>query len=238
MNAEAERVRPILNANLGEVRDRITRACERSNRNSSEIRLVAVTKYVGPDVVRALVSLGVRDLGENRLQVAAPKLEALRDLPIRWHWIGHLQTNKVKSALESFQVFHSVDRLSLVNELVRRLDETEREPLPICLQVNVSGEESKSGVSAEEVEELGEKVLDSPRLKWEGLMTMAPFAEDPEESRSTFAGLREVRDSLADRFKISLPRLSMGMSSDFEVAIEEGATDLRIGTILYGGLLD
>ena len=238
MNKEAEQIRSVLKANLGEVQDRIVRVCERSNRDSSEVRLVAVTKYVGPEVVRELVSLGVRDLGENRLQVAAPKLEALRDLPICWHWIGHLQTNKVKSALESFRVFHSVDRLSLVNEIVRRLAGIEREPLPICLEVNISGEESKFGVSADEVEALGEKVLNSPCLKWEGLMTMAPFAEDSEESRSTFAGLREVRDRLADHFQISLPRLSMGMSNDFEVALEEGATDLRIGTILYRGLLD
>jgi len=233
---DSREIESILKQNIESLEERIQESCRRASRDRGEIRLIAVTKYVGAEVARLLVSLGLKDLGENRLQVAAPKLEALADLPVCWHWIGHLQTNKVKNALKSFHVFHSVDRPSLVEAFNQRRADSGQEPLPVYLQVNVSGEESKFGTKAEEIEKLGEMILESPQLDWLGLMTMAPFEEDPEKTRPVFAGLREVRDRLEARFGISLPRLSMGMSNDFEIAIEEGATDLRIGTVLYEGL--
>jgi hypothetical protein len=232
----------LLKRNLENLNDRIRRACSRVGRARESIRVVAVTKYVDADTVRGLVALGVRDLGENRLKVAAPKLEALRDLPIRWHWIGTLQTNKVRKALEFFETIHSVDRLSLIEALERGYSEKRPEgtesKLPVYLQVNVSGEASKAGVSQEEAPRLVERLRESTQLECLGLMTMAPYSEDPENARPTFAGLRELRDRTAKELGTELPRLSMGMTDDFEVAIEEGATDLRIGRLLYEGLLD
>lgn len=232
--------RTILEQNLLSVRERIARAVDRSHRDPDSVRLVAVTKYVDAEVARLLHGLGVADFGENRIQTAEPKLEALCDLKIRWHWIGNLQTNKVRKVLGRFHVFHSVDRIPLIEALEERLEASVEEkpspPLPVYLQVNVSGEGSKSGFSPEEAIRGGERLLESLRFEWVGLMTLAPYFENPEQSRPTFAGLREIRDRLEGRLGIRLPRLSMGMSGDFEPAIEEGATDVRIGSLLYEGL--
>lgn len=232
----------VIGRNLQILNGRVARACARSNRSTADVRLIAVTKYVDANVVRELVNLGVRDLGENRLQVAAPKLAALTDLPIRWHWIGRLQTNKVRKTLEAFQVIHSVDRLSLLEALERRLAEMDpkgtKEKLPIYLQVNLSGEASKSGIAEEEAPRFVERLRQSPSLDCVGFMTMAPYSDDPEKARPVFAALRELRDRVATQTGTETPRLSMGMTDDFEVAIQEGATDVRIGRLLYEGLLD
>jgi hypothetical protein len=227
-----------LERNLRRVRERIANACERVRRDPSEVRLVAVTKYVGPEVARALFDLGVADMGENRLPVAEPKLEALAGLPIRWHWIGRLQTNKVRKVLGHFQEIHSVDRSELVDALKHEIGKQAdvRPRIPVFLQANVSGEAAKTGVTAEEAFAMGKKLIEAPELEWVGLMTMAPEYHDPEQTRPVFAALRELRDRLSQQLGVPLPRLSMGMSSDFEVAVEEGATDVRIGSVLFEGL--
>jgi pyridoxal phosphate enzyme (YggS family) len=234
----SEAVRSQLGGNLEKVRERISTARARSGNSGEFPRIVVVTKYVEPEIAGEMLSLGLSDFGENRLRIAERKLTALRELPITWHWIGHLQTNKVRKALESFQVFHSVDRLSVLEEIENRLAPEEgRDPLPCFLQINVSGESTKYGVAPEDAKELGERFLACGQVRWVGLMTMAPHEEDPEKTRPVFARLRELRDRLESELGTSLPRLSMGMSNDFEIAVEEGATDLRLGSVLFEGLI-
>ncbi len=229
-----------LAGNLFRVQERIRGACERSGRDPASVRLIAVTKYVEPEVIRQLYELGVTQFGENRLQVAQPKLEALGDLSIRWHFIGRLQSNKARQVVSFFSEIHSVDRIELVHELNRQAsvlrEKGQPKKLPVFLQVNVSGELSKTGVEPEDAQSAGEYLLDSQDLHWMGLMTMAPEVEDPEQVRAIFASLRELRDRLTRKLNHPLPRLSMGMSNDFEVAIEEGATDVRVGSLLFEGL--
>ena len=240
MFCRMDEIKKTLKKNLDLVSERIEKACDRSGRSKQEVRLIAVTKYVEPAVARAMVELGVSDFGENRVQVAEPKLMELADLPICWHWIGTLQTNKIRKVLGRFQVFHSADRIPLIEALEERLSRNplqDGERLPIYLQVNASGEVTKSGFSVEDAIRGGEALLGSEHLEWVGLMTMAAHEEDPQQARPTFARLRELRDRLVERLGVDLPRLSMGMSHDFEVAIEEGATDVRIGRILYNGIL-
>jgi len=230
-----------LKENIAAVHDRIAAACSRVGRSRDDIRLIAVTKYVDSETVREMRRLGLHDFGENRIQVAEPKLTELADLPIRWHWIGHLQTNKARKVIGRFHELHSIDRIPLIEAIDERIakhpEEWSGEKIPVYLQVNVSEESTKSGFDREDAIEGTERLLQSPYLQPVGLMTMAPHEEDPEESRPVFAGLRDLRDSLESRLGVRLPRLSMGMSNDFEVAVEEGATDVRIGTILYEGLL-
>ncbi len=226
--------------NLGRVQERIRVTCECVGRDPEGVRLIAVTKYVDAVVVRRMTELGVTQFGENRLQVAQPKIEALAGLPIRWHFIGRLQTNKTRQVVSLFSEIHSVDRVELVHELNHQTEvlreKGQPKKLPVFLQVNVSGETTKTGVEPEDAQSLGEYLLDSKDLQWVGLMTMAPEVEDPERVRPVFASLRELRDRLARRLAHPLPRLSMGMSNDFEVAIMEGATDVRIGSLLYEGI--
>lgn len=230
----------LLKRNLDGLNERIERACSRAQRDPEAIRVVAVTKYIDAETARELVALGPLDLGENRLPVAARKLEALQDLQIQWHWIGSLQTNKVRKVLESFSVIHSVDRLSLIEALETGFSEKRGEDphkkLSVYLQINISGEATKSGVSQEEAPGFVERLRESQELECVGLMTMAPYSEDPENARPVFTALRELRDRIASDSGVELARLSMGMTDDFEVAIEEGATDLRIGRLLYEGL--
>ncbi len=226
--------------NLARVQERIHRACEKSLRPPDSVRLIAVTKYVDAGVVRLMAELGISQLGENRLQVAQPKIEALKDLPLRWHFIGRLQSNKARQVVSLFSEIHSVDRIDLVHELNHQAEvlreKGQPRKIPVFLQVNVSREASKTGVAPEDAQPVGEYLLDSQDLQWVGLMTMAPEVEDPEKVRPVFAALRELRDSLSRKLGQPLPQLSMGMSNDFEVAIEEGATDVRIGSLLYEGM--
>lgn len=229
-----------LAVNLFRVQERIREACARVHRPPESVRLIAVTKYVEPGVVEELAALGVTQFGENRLQVAQPKIEALSGLPIRWHFIGRLQSNKARQVVSLFSEIHSVDRVDLVHELSHQTQALREKghprKLPVFLQVNVSGEATKTGVEPEDAQSVGEYLLDCKDLDWVGLMTMAPEVEDVEKVRPVFASLRELRDRLAHRLGYPLPRLSMGMSNDFETAIEEGATDVRIGSLLYEGL--
>ncbi len=222
-----------LEQRLQAVRDRIARACDKSGRSPDEVEIVAVTKTFGPDVAREAWDAGLHLLGENRVQEAAAKIPACPGGP-EWHLIGHLQRNKVRAALEMFPVIHSVDSRRLAEQLARVATEMGARPR-ILLEVNVSGEASKYGLSPQEVPELLEFLATQPAVTIEGLMTMAPFCPDPEQTRPVFARLRQLRDRWERDCGFSLPRLSMGMSNDFEVAIEEGATWVRLGTVLFGG---
>ncbi|MFC2049598.1 YggS family pyridoxal phosphate-dependent enzyme [Chloroflexota bacterium] len=215
-----------IEANVREVHRRIARACERSHRSPGEITLVVVTKEIGISAIRAAFDCGIRDFGENRAQEAEEKIIQLSDLKpdVTWHMVGHLQRNKAKTAVELFDIIHSVDSTKLAEILSRRAEKA----IPVLLQVNVSGEATKGGFTVNEIEAAVEEIRQLPNLKVMGLMTIAPFVADIEEARPVFRKLRELRDSLG------LEHLSMGMTDDFEVAIEEGATMLRIGRAIFG----
>ncbi len=217
---------------LNEVQNRVQAACQRSNRSLDDVEIIAVTKTHGPEVVRDAWECGLRIMGENRVQEAAAKMPQCVSGP-DWHLIGHLQKNKIRPALQLFSMLHSVDSLELLTNIGRIAEETSLSP-SILLEVNVSGESSKFGLRPQNVQEVIEKALSMRHITLEGFMTMAPFSTNPEDSRPHFARLRELRDKMEAEFNASFPRLSMGMSGDYEVAIEEGATYVRIGTALFG----
>jgi len=210
--------------NLARVRERLDRACQKAGRLPEEITLVAVAKGVGPEMISQAHSLGIRHFGENRVQEAQEKISALKPLDITWHMVGHLQTNKAKLALELFQAIDSVDSLSLARALSRRASA----PLPVLLEVNVSGEATKFGFISEALPLALEEIARLPNLEVRGLMTLAPLVKDPQEVRPIFSRLRGLAQALG------LKELSMGMSDDFEVAIEEGATQVRLGRAIFG----
>jgi len=223
-----------LQERIADVERRIREACARSGRQREDVNLIAVTKYVSLATTRQVLELGLPHIGENRWQDARPKWEELGSLGT-WHFIGHLQTNKVKDVIGKFAYIHSLDRLSLATELQKKaesLDLTVR----CFLQVNVSGEESKYGLNPADLIEFAKQIRGLDRLQIIGLMTMAPLEADPEATRPVFRGLREWRDRLNEEavFAQPLTELSMGMSNDFEVAIEEGATWIRLGSVLVG----
>jgi len=227
--------------NLAEVRHRIAAAARRAGRDPGAVRLVAVSKYRSMDEIRAVVEAGQLDLAENRVQEAQEKVETLARLvaPVRpvWHLIGHLQTNKAKFAVDLFDLVHSVDTVKVAEALQLACEKKGRDSLDILVQINVSGEEAKSGLAPDEAEEAIRAIAAMDRLRVKGLMTMAPFEAAPEDTRPVFRGLRELRDSLESlRIPgVSLKDLSMGMTNDFEVAVEEGATLVRIGTAIFEG---
>ncbi len=216
---------------LTRVQERLRLACRRSGGDPAAVTLVAVTKEVGVDDLRRVLGLGVRDIGENRAQEMVRKYEVVGD-EARWHFIGHLQTNKVKYVVDKTRLIHSLDRPSLAEELQRR---AERRGLVVqaLIQVNTSGEESKFGLPPEEVPEFREWLKRCRNIRVRGLMTMAPFFDDPEETRPIFRRTKELFDRLrADDEGFDL--LSMGMTNDFEVAVEEGANIVRIGRAIFG----
>lgn len=217
---------------LAEVHGEIAEACRRAGRSAQEVEIVGVTKTYGPEVVAEAWEAGLQIFGENRVQ------EALWKIPqcvggAQWHLIGHLQRNKARAALEYFAVIHSVDSLRLLEQL-EQVAETCGRRVEILLEVNVAGESSKDGVKPEEAVALIERALECRNLTLTGLMTMAPFYPDAEQTRPVFAALREFRDQWEVEFGIGLPNLSMGMSNDFLVAVEEGATLVRLGRRLFG----
>ena len=211
--------------NIREVQERIAGACGRSHRSSGEITLVVVTKTVDAQAIRAAFDCGMRDFGENRVQEAEGKIGQLLDLKsdVTWHMVGHLQSNKARTAAGLFDIIHSIDSVSLAEMLSRRAEKT----LSVLLEVNVSRETTKSGLAVEQVDSVVEEMRQLPNLEVRGLMTIAPLVADPEEVRPVFRELRRLRDSLG------LEHLSMGMTDDFEVAIEEGATMIRIGRAIF-----
>ena len=213
------------------VRRRIEGAAQRSGRPVSAVTLVAVSKTMPVEAIREAVAAGATILGENRVQEARDKIEALAGAAA-WHLIGHLQTNKVKLAVGLFERIHSLDSIRLAHEIERHAGDAGRR-VRCLVQVNVGGEEQKNGVSEDEVRPLLEAANGMPHILVEGLMAIPPFLSDPEAIRPYFRRLRVLRDDLAsDGF--SLPDLSMGMTQDFEVAIEEGATLVRVGTAIFG----
>lgn len=225
-----------LTDNLARVRERVRRAAERAGRDPAEVTIVAVTKGVEASTVQAALAAGVTDIGENRVQEARGKFQQL-DVPqgVRRHMIGHLQTNKVRHALALFDVIHSLDRPSLGEALSRRATSL-GVVVPVLVQVNVAGEATKHGVAPDEVLNFVRDMARLPGIRIEGLMTMAPYAEDPEMVRPVFRRLRELREQVAeaDIQGVHMHCLSMGMTNDFEVAVEEGSTMVRIGTALFG----
>jgi len=222
-----------IEANLQAVRERIAAAAHRAGRDPAEITLVAVTKTQPVEVIRAAYELGLRDFGENRVEEAETKFHLLPD-DIRWHMVGHVQSRKAARAVSPYVLVHSVDRVKLARRLNRFAGEAGRR-LPILLEVNVSGEATKYGFSPDEIEPAVEAMRAFEHLRIRGLMTMAPIVTDPEDARPVFVALRELRDRLATRFPdLDWHHLSMGMTDDFEVAIEEGATIVRIGRAIFG----
>jgi pyridoxal phosphate enzyme (YggS family) len=223
-----------LNDRINEVETRINEACIRSGRSREDVNVVAVTKYVSLDITAEVLSQGLIHIGENRWQNAETKWNALGEQGI-WHFIGHLQTNKVKDIINKFQYIHSLDRLSLAQELEKKANLLDTE-VKVFLQVNISGEDSKYGLSPENVASFLNEIKQFNHIKVIGLMTMAPFEGHPEDTRPVFRGLRELRDELNRQSLTREPitELSMGMSNDFEVAIEEGSTWVRLGSILVG----
>lgn len=218
----------MVDENLRQVRERIFAAARGAGREAADVRLLCVTKGVSVERIREAVAAGVREIGENRVQEAQGKKPALgRDL--RWHLIGRLQRNKARPAAGLFDVIHSVDS----PELVDALGKQGGRELEVLIQVNVSGEASKGGCRPEEAQALAEAIRKTKSLKWTGLMTMAPYSENPEAARPVFRRLRELRDRLEKEFGLKLG-LSMGMSGDFETAVQEGATMVRIGAAIFG----
>jgi pyridoxal phosphate enzyme (YggS family) len=229
-------VRAVLAANLAGVEDRLAAACRRAGRERAQVTMVAVTKTVSAGVARVLLELGVRDLGESRPQELWHKAERLPDT-VRWHLIGHLQRNKIDRTLPLVEMIHSVDSLRLLSAL-DEAGERRGRPVEVLLEVNCSGEASKHGFTPAEVPGLATTLRGVKGCRVLGLMTMAAPEDDPERCRPTFALLRrlgeELRREAGDLHPLT--DLSMGMSNDFEVAVEEGATLVRLGTILFAGL--
>ena len=217
---------PSIAERVEDVRRRIASACDRSGRSPEEITLVAVTKGVALDAILEAVEAGVHHVGENRVQEAEAKQASLADINalVTWHMVGHLQTNKVKTALGLFDIIHSVDSLHLAEAVSR----SATKPVPVFLEVNITGENTKFGLSADELIRDGATVALLPNLEVRGLMMVAPQAADAEHVRPHFRRLREAAE------RLDLRELSMGMSDDFEMAVEEGATHVRIGRAIFG----
>jgi len=223
-----------LEGRLRDVENRLEQACSRSGRRREDVRIIAVTKYVSTATAEAVVREGVTHIGENRWPDAKAKWEALKGQAV-FHYIGSLQTNKVKDVIGKFDYVHSLDRASLAEAIHKRAQALGLS-VPCLLQVNVSGEQSKHGLEPGAVKSFLEELRKFDRIKPIGLMTMAPYESEPEETRPVFRALRQLRDELNASSALDEPltELSMGMSNDFEVAVEEGATWVRLGTVLVG----
>ncbi len=219
--------------NLDIVRSRIASAATRAGRNPAEVELVAISKTYPAKLVREAAEAGQELFGESRVQEALVKIPELPGR-LRWHFIGHLQANKVRKALPLFELIHGVDTMEIARDIDRIAAELGLHPR-VLIEVNVSGEGSKHGFAPEALERGLEELLALPRLQVEGFMTMAPLAPEAEASRPCFAALRTLRDRLAVQAGIPFPTLSMGMSGDYEVAVEEGATLVRVGSAIFGG---
>ena len=228
----------MLIANLAAVRERIDQAAKKSGRDSSEIRLIAVTKYVDAQVTRALVKAGCQDIGENRPQMLWDKAEQLEDIDINWHMIGHLQRNKVKRTAAIANLIHSVDSLRLMNT-IDAVGRDSNQKTSVLLEVNVSGEAAKHGFAASELESALDHAAGLEHIVVEGLMCMAGLAGSLDDARREFAQLRQLAEThrANTSSNIRLQELSMGMSGDFEIAIEEGATMVRVGSLLFEGVI-
>ena len=221
-----------LRQNVATVRERMAEACRTAGRAPDSVQLIAVTKYARLEWIEGLIALGLNQFGENRPQQLVERHN--RWPQVQWHLIGHLQRNKAKSVLGATALIHSVDSL----RLAERISEVVTERMPVLCEVNVSGEESKDGFTQDELLCAWDELVQLPGVEVRGLMTMAPLSEDPEAARPVFAQLRELRETLQARSegRLKLPELSMGMSGDYVVAIQEGATLIRVGSRLFEGL--
>jgi len=224
----------ILERNVGDVRGRIVAAAVRAGRDSVVVRLVAATKYVEAEALPLLARAGVTVIGENRVQESLAKFAAVGDCGLEWHFIGTLQKNKINKVLSRFALIHSVDSPELAEAVSARSTD---KPTPVLFEVNVAGETTKHGFDPDSLTENFPKLLSLPGITPRGLMTMAPFEAEPADTRPVFRALGELRDELARRHGLeSFTELSMGMTNDFEVAVEEGATLVRVGSALFRGL--
>lgn len=220
-------------ANLAEVRRRIQEAAERAGRSAGEIQLVAVTKTVEVDKIKQIIGQGVKVLGENRVQEMLSKMPQFPG-DIQWHMIGHLQRNKVKYIVGRVSMIQSLDRWSLAEEIQKRAEKKDV-AVPVLVQVNLAGEDTKFGLAGNEVLDFLTDVARLDKIRVKGLMTIAPYVQDPEEVRPVFREMRHLADNLRGKIPgVSMDYLSMGMTNDFEVAIEEGANMVRIGSALFG----
>ena len=224
----------MLKDRLEEVEERIQEACRRAGRDRSEVTLIAVSKTKPAEVLKEAYDLGIRVFGENKVQEITEKYEVLPK-DIRWHMIGHLQTNKVKYIADKVELIHSVDSLKLAETIEKEAAKRHR-TIDILVEVNVAEEESKFGLKVEEVIPFIEKVAGFSHINVRGLMTIAPFVENPEKNRSVFADLRKLSVDITEKNidNVNVSILSMGMTNDYEVAIEEGATMVRVGTGIFG----
>ncbi len=227
---------PALSERIEAVRGRIEACALRCNRAPNEITLVAVSKTHPAEVIREAIAAGVTNLGENRVQEAEGKIPEVGRHAARWHLIGHLQSNKARRAVELFDVIHSLDSVALAQRLDRMCVELNRQELPVMIQVDLGREATKSGADEAEVLQLVEALKHCQRLRLSGLMTLPPYFDDAEQVRPFFRKLRELRDELSSRraFGDLRGELSMGMTHDYEIAIEEGATIVRVGTAIFG----
>ena len=239
---------PLIVENVRRIRERIARAAERAGRSPDEVTLVAVSKTFPAEAIRNAYAAGIRHFGENRVQEWEAKQPLVRDLDATWHLVGHLQSNKARRAAAMFHWIDSVDRVDLAERLNRATEEFAAEqahhaaplhlgwnrPRALLIEVRLAPEQTKSGVEEKYSPKLAEALVALPNLDLRGLMCVPPFLDDPEAVRPYFRRLRELRDELEKRLGRALPELSMGMSHDFEVAIEEGATQVRLGTAIFG----
>jgi pyridoxal phosphate enzyme (YggS family) len=221
--------------NVERVRERIHRACQRSGRAFEDLRLIAVSKTMPAESIRQAYAAGLREFGENRVQEAAAKRQELEDLDAVWHLIGHLQANKAKQACRLFDWIQSVDSLHIAERIGRSAAEFGRK-LPVLIEVHLGEEASKFGVEEDDLVRMSEGIAALPSLELRGLMTLPPFFDDPQDVRPFFRHLRELAERIEARNLpgVSMRELSMGMSHDFEIAIEEGATIVRVGTAIFG----
>jgi pyridoxal phosphate enzyme (YggS family) len=218
-----------------EVRDRIDQVAVRARRDPADITLIAISKTHSIEVIQELISLGAKDLGENRVQEAENKIAVLGQ-KARWHMVGHLQANKARKAVKLFDVIHSLDSIELSRRLNDICQQENKSALPVLIQVDLGKESTKTGVDQADLMQLAEEVRRSSNVKLIGLMTLPPFFDDPDHARPYFSKLRDLRDKLKSEgfFDNGPGELSMGMTNDFEVAIEEGATMVRVGTAIFG----
>lgn len=219
--------------NVKRVRERVAQAAARCGRNADEITIVAVSKTFRAESIEAAYEAGLRHFGENRIQEWEAKKPRLAHLDATWHFIGHLQSNKARRAVHLFHRIDSIDSIPLAQRLdAAAVESTKR--LPVLIEVHLTDEASKTGVGEGDLAALAEKIVHLSNLELRGLMTVPPYCDDPEEARPFFRRLRSLRDDLSTKLGVNLPALSMGMSHDFEVAIEEGATEIRVGTDIFG----
>lgn len=224
-----------IKCNMIDIKNKIDKACELSNRNKEEVTLIAVSKTVDVDAIREAINSGATDFGENKPQELARKVETIGD-DVNWHLIGSLQTNKVKYIIDKVYMIHSIDRLSLCDEIQKRAEKIGK-TINCLIQVNISKEESKHGILEEDAIDFVKTIAKNyPNIRIKGLMTMAPNTDDKELVRSVFKGLKDlaIKIDKENIENISMDELSMGMSNDFEIAVEEGATFVRVGTSIFG----